>query len=1162
MQARNSVGKVGILTAFLYAAIAGGKDMVVYKPDVLGVGRLFMVVLKVPATTPKVTVTVPACAVLLDRTPLPTKKNQRRYYFRTRAAAEKAEILFGGSIDTQRVVVDIWSFEQLRQYRKLKGVLLPRRWPLGESLPELKQGQTVTTEKLRERLRGRGPGPKMYLTLSDEDIWNMQPDSTIPRWHWTNVKAGCPIHGVAIYKNRSFYPWLNDRGDMLRDYTAKVPYTWKIVCPIDKAAYPSNDFAHDDFTSGPFPDDGIGGGCLYKGVRYGFIAETAQAYCHQMLRVVPACATGYLESGNPVYVHKALVALSRLAVEYAYLATMTQHRHRNSRHQVDRLGPALFSEGPCLKRSGLTVYCIDQPTYQRAIAEAYDRIWPAIAADDKILPFLRSKGFDLATHEDLRRFLEENLMAVWMQAAMDGATASNEPYAQWGLARMAEVLNYKRGTDFMDWLYDGAGNMRIFVSNSFYRDGAPYESSGGYNGMHVTAMGPVVEAVEHLRRLRPTVYPEDVYPNLGKSRRYHNVFDFSMDTVNIDRTYPRVGDDGSFPRYAVHSKRVWQNGGVAAFEHAYTIFRDPKFAWALAHTPGWTPSDSFPFTREQILAAAARWPDTWNDASRLSDGYGLAMLRSGKGRNKRALWMMYGRYHGHTHDDMLHMGLDAFRSEILGHLGYPRNWNYWTKCWMTQLLARQIPFVNMTATPQVFVDAGPVHLAEALALGFSDRIAEGEGYTVDPGNGQRRCLVLIDVDDEQFYCLDLYRVFGGREAWWTFHCQEDDGFRIGGDAFTKGEIQPGTLAGPDVPYGDESWLKAHGCSHGNYGFSGVMYGFPHFYHVSRCSSTGVWSADWTLKDADGLHFRLTAPGDPGQSIIVCDAKSPAGASPYEMKWLFRHSKGEAPLDTRFTSFMELYREQPVIREVTPLPLSGPGAPAAKAFRVRLASRTDTVLYSLDGAATCSAPGGYTFRGRFGLISEDAEGKLLHAVLIGGTELTRNGVGLRLERAAGEGMIVAVDRKAASVTVDRPLAETRLLVGKTVFVGNAFRRVGIKVLEVNGDEKQSTLRLAYDPCIGRGRTKGVADGRILTATTFYLRGFRYYHGARVVSDATGAELPVAGIRSAAFVLLDKDAPDRDAATLGKRFPRDSWFALYDYGVGDRVQWINSATVTLD
>src|SRR5262249_50820523 len=218
---------------------------------------------------------------------------------------------------------------------------------------------------------------------------------------------------------------------------------------------------------------------------------------------------------------------------------------------------------------------------------------------------------------------------------MDGACHSNEPFEQRGLARTAEVLNYARGSEFMDWLYDGDGKMRVFVPNAYFRDGAPYESTGGYNGMHVSALGPIVESIEHLRPFRPELSREARSPSLRKSRRYRAIFDFDMETVTIDRSWPAIGDTGSHPVYQKLARITWQSGGAGAFEHAYRLFRDPKFAWALVHHPGWEPSVSFPFTRAEMEREAAKWPDDWNDRSSLHDGYGVAILRGGRGDDKR-----------------------------------------------------------------------------------------------------------------------------------------------------------------------------------------------------------------------------------------------------------------------------------------------------------------------------------------------------------------------------------------------------------------------------------------------------------------------------------------------------------------------------------------------
>ncbi|MBU0608138.1 MAG: hypothetical protein KKI08_09625, partial [Armatimonadetes bacterium] len=552
-----------VLFAPVYGQEAKMDPRIAYAPDIVGIDRLFMIAVKAPPAAPAIAVTVPPQVKLLDQTPLPTTADMRRYYFRSQQPGPDVKIVFAHPEGPLTVTITVWSLDDLHAFRTLKNVQLPRRWPLGETLPELKEGQTLTTEAQKEAARKSGGGAVGWLDTPDDSIWNMQPDSTIPRWHWVNVQYGCPTHGQEIYQKRAYYPWLKD---------GSHPYRWKIECPVGHELYPSNDFGKDDFTSGPFPDDGIGGGYVAAdGKHYGFIAELCQFYCHRMLGVAPSCAQSYLATGDLRYVHKTLVALSRLAVEHAYLATMTQHRHRNQASQVERLGQGRFDEGPILGATGLTVYPIDQPGYQVSYAEAYDKIFDAIDKDPEIVPFLQQKGIAVKTGEDVRRFIEENLMSTWMQWAMDGATRSNAPFHQWGLAKMAEMLNYPRGNEFFDWLYDGSGNMRIFVPNDYFRDGAPYESTGGYNGMHVTALGPIIDSIEHLRALRPEVYPDEKYPSLSKSRRYRNVFDFCMDTVIIDRTFPLIGDSGSPPKYSPLGEINWHDASDAAFEHAYRL---------------------------------------------------------------------------------------------------------------------------------------------------------------------------------------------------------------------------------------------------------------------------------------------------------------------------------------------------------------------------------------------------------------------------------------------------------------------------------------------------------------------------------------------------------------------------------------------------------------
>ena len=1147
-----------VLLAFIFPAARGScqgaepDKRLVYAPDILGVDRLFMIVLSAATDVPKIEVTMspPESVTLLDRTPLPAKSEERRYYFRTLKPVEEVRIAFSHPDGDVVVPLTIWSFDDLREFRKLKGTQLPRRWPLGETLPELKQGRTITTQAELDAAKGgaagRGAG---WIAKSDDQIWAMQPDSTIPRWHWVNVTHGCPVHGTEIYKTRAYYPWGKN---------GSLPYRWKIECPVGHELYPSNDFAAGDMTSGDFPDDGFGGACPHEGKRYGFIAEISQAYCHQMLQVAPDCADAYIATGDVRYLHKSLVAWSRLAVEWAYLATMTQHRHRNSRRQVDRLGPAPFSEGPCLARSGFTVYPIDLPGYQWRHAEAYDKIFPDIDKDAQIVPFLQGKGFSVNTHEDLRRFIEENLFAVWMQGSIDLATASNDPYHQRGLARMAEMLNYRRGDEFMDWLYHGAGKMRVFVPNTYFRDGAPYESTGGYNGMHVVALGPIVESVEHLRRLRPEVYDEQRFPSLGKSRRYRNVFDFCMDTVLIDRSYPLIGDSGSFPVHKKLPKVTWHSADANAFEHAYRLFRDPKFAWALANS-SWQPSREFPFTREEIEAQAAKWPDDWNDASSLHDGYGVAILRGGRSDDKRAFWLRYGRARSHVQDDLMDIGLQGYQGVFLSHMGYPRNWGYWEHSWSSHNLARQFPYVDQIAKAELLVDCGPAHVAEVRAEPNTSFRGDGTRTAGAADYWQRRMLALVDVSPRDFYCVDFYRVSGGQEHWWSFHGQEGE-ISTSGIKLTKQET--GTLAGPEVPYGDTDWLKANGCTlHPTYGWRGVNFVFPHLYNVQRGVAEGPWSIDWSLKTGDEAHLRLTvvdatgtAGGDPVE-VNIADGTSPAGGKPYEMKWVMLHNSHEAPTRTRVLSLIEPYLKQPIIREARKLALSGQDEPGfgAAACRIQLADRIDTVFCATDPTVEHAAEGGFRFAGRFGLYAEK-DGKPATMSLVGGTVLEKGDFGIGLRSPEFRGRIVKLDRRTETVTVSPAPPSLENLAGANVFIAGPGRRVAHKVIKARRAGAEAELELAMDSKIGVGQVTGAADFLVASATPFTLHGSGYYDGARLVNADGTAEYRINDVRSGRGAMIDRGThPEAKADKLAAEFPDRSWFDVYDYGVGDEVVW---------
>src|SRR5262249_48976672 len=148
---------------------------------------------------------------------------------------------------------------------------------------------------------------------------------------------------------------------------------------------------------------------------------------------------------------------------------------------------------------------------------------------------------------------------------------------------------------------------------------------------------------------------------------------------------------------------------------------------------------------------------------------------------------------------------------------------------------------------ELFADAGPAHVIEALARAYEDRVEPGEGYRLATADWQRRMLAVVDVGADRFYAVDWCRLSGGHGHWWAFHAQEGE-FTTAGLSLARQES--GTLAGPSVGYGNEKWLEEHGCTRGVYGWSGPMFALAHLYNVEHGQPAGVWSADWALREAD------------------------------------------------------------------------------------------------------------------------------------------------------------------------------------------------------------------------------------------------------------------------------------------------------------------------
>ncbi len=119
-----------LLVVFLLARTlpaSAADSRVLYAPDVVGVDRMFMIAISAPPGAPETVVAVPDCLAMFDHPRATPGSKVRKFYFRALKPAARAEIRFATGPSPIVVPVEIWSFDDLRKFRKLKGVQLPRR---------------------------------------------------------------------------------------------------------------------------------------------------------------------------------------------------------------------------------------------------------------------------------------------------------------------------------------------------------------------------------------------------------------------------------------------------------------------------------------------------------------------------------------------------------------------------------------------------------------------------------------------------------------------------------------------------------------------------------------------------------------------------------------------------------------------------------------------------------------------------------------------------------------------------------------------------------------------------------------------------------------------------------------------------------------------------
>lgn len=735
-----------------------------------------------------------------------------------------------------------------------------------------------------------------FAAQSDDFIWLLQPDTTIPRtWNYTeHPPAVCPVHGAAIMRYNAYNPWRID----------PIGHPYQIQCPMGGEWYPSNRYDQGDLTSGPFPDDGWG--CVYQGQRYFFLAEYAHmVYGSVVVPALKAFAEAYQLTGDRRYAHKGCILMARLATQYPnYGWEGTDFTGLENRYDRTYLGPYGGTHPHYRgKTGGLITDLIWETFMLERIAYAYDGLYDAFA-DPEVLAFVQSKGLAVRNGDELRQYIENYILRAGMVALLQGKVHGNQGHHQASAMALALVLDdygerHPNSRDMVEYTFHGIGAAAYIMDNGLTRDGGGHESPN-YNQIKLDFIR-AARVMEQIRQQHPEQFPPDRYPDIFAAPKARELFHHLIDSTILDYYLPPVGDCGGLreprrvpPQY--HSQVRVEN------LFAFTKYADPRFARAMTNMEGELASGELwePYPETELQAALQDPRSQIDRRSRLLDGYGVAILESGRYPHSRALCLNYSSIIGHRQMDQLALGLYARGVQLLQDLGYPKTWAYCSQ-WDGHNMAHNTVTINEArfTEPRFFGNAARLFATEG---GVHVITAHHNPYQRLGCNLFERTDVMVEVDDEHWYVVDLFAVNGGQQ-----HDQSWLGMYVEPELpDLDWTAQPtGTLAGPQVPefapYTDR-WGIEHPAGD-----------FPSYLTEIRrapLDRSAVWTWRSGLPEGDALALHVI-PVDGELEAIMGKGRSPAWQQPKADYLLLRRQVGDGQ-PTRYLAVLDPYQNQPQV----------------------------------------------------------------------------------------------------------------------------------------------------------------------------------------------------------------------------------------------------------